>query len=98
MAEYEISRGYNTIDRLDGQRTVTVTSNADLATTEPMMIVNQVNRQFMPDLLARYPGVDAELTGSSMEERSSLFQQGWAYLAALFGIYALMAIPLKSYL
>jgi len=98
VANYEISRGYNSIERLDGQRTVTVTSNADLSVAEPMQIVNQVSRDFLPEMLTRYPGVDYALAGSSMEERSSLFQTGWAFLAALFGIYALMAIPLKSYL
>ena len=97
VAEYEISRGYNTIERLDGQRTVTVSSNADLNVAEPLQIVNQVVRDFIPGLLSRYPGVSYELAGSSLEEQSSLMQMGYAFFAALFGIYALMAIPLKSY-
>jgi multidrug efflux pump subunit AcrB len=41
--------------------------------------------------------VSYELAGSSLEEQSSLMQMGYAFFAALFGIYALMAIPLKSY-
>ena len=90
-------RGYDTIERLDGQRTVSVTSNVNLSVAEPMQIVSQVSRDFMPELLSRYPGVKYELTGSSMEERMSIMQTGYAFLAALFGIYALMAIPLKSY-
>ena len=49
-------------------------------------------------MLARYPGVSLDLDGSSQEEQSSIEQAGYAFLAALCGIYALMAIPLKSYL
>ena len=98
VAEYELSRGYDTIQRLDGQRTVTVTSNADLSVAEPLRVVGQVTEDFLPQMLTRYPGVSFELAGSSMEEQASLYQTGYAFLAAMFGIYTLMAIPLKSYL
>ncbi len=98
VAEYEISQGYNTIQRLDGQRTVTVTANADLSRVEPIAIVGEITRDYLPLLLSRYPGVTYQLSGSSEQERSSLFQMAYAFMAGLFGIYALMAIPLKSYL
>ena len=98
VAEYEISRGYNNIIRLDGQRTVTVSSNANLSKVEPMAIVAEITGDYLPSLLTRYPGVSYQLAGSSREERSSLFKMGYAFMAGLFGIYALMAIPLKSYL
>ena len=98
VADYEISRGYNNIKRLDGQRTVTVSSNADLTRVEPMAIVGEITSDYLPSLLTRYPGVSYQLAGSSREERASLFKMGYAFMAGLFGIYALMAIPLKSYL
>ena len=98
VADYEISRGYNSIQRLDGQRTVTVTANADLNRVEPIAIVGEITRDYLPSMLSRYPGVTYQLSGSSQQERSSLFQMGYAFMAGLFGIYALMAIPLKSYL
>ena len=97
VGEYEIVQGYNAITRTGGQTAVTVQSNADLAVAEPMRVVTQVTEDFLPTLLSRYPGVTYDLTGSSREERMSLEAMGYAYLAALFGIYALMAIPLKSY-
>ena len=97
VGDYEIVQGYNAITRKDGQTAVTVRSNADLAVAEPMRVITQVTQDFMPNLLSRYPGVTYELSGSSREERMSLEAMGYAYLAALFGIYALMAIPLKSY-
>ncbi len=98
VASYETSRGYNSIRRLDGQRTVSVTANADLSRVEPIAIVGQVASGYLPEMLTRYPGVSFELSGSSMNERSSMFQMGYAFMAGMFGIYALMAIPLKSYL
>ena len=38
------------------------------------------------------------LDGSSREERLGLEESWYAFVAALFGIYVLMAIPLRSYL
>ncbi|MCZ6889917.1 MAG: efflux RND transporter permease subunit [Gammaproteobacteria bacterium] len=97
VADYELARGYDKIERLDGRRTVTITANVNLNVTEPMQVIRQISNEFLPELLSRYPGVRSGLAGSSMEERMSLQQLGYAFLAALIGIYALMAIPLKSY-
>ena len=97
VAEYETTRGYNALQRLDGRNSVTVRANADTNVAEPTRIVDEVRRDFIPGLLGRHPGVTLELTGSSMTERMGLQQLGYAFLAALFGIYALLAIPLRSY-
>lgn len=40
----------------------------------------------------------AELDGSSEEERAGVEESAIAFVAAMFGIYVLMAIPLRSYL
>ena len=98
VAEYDTVRGYNTLQRLDGRNAVTVRANANTAAVEPSRIVAELRADFIPELLARHPGVALELIGSSMAERLGLEQLGYAFLAALFGIYALMAIPLRSYI
>ena len=98
VAEYDTVRGYNSLQRLDGRNSVTVRANADTNVAEPTRIIAEIRRNFIPDLLLRYQGVTMELTGSSMAERMGLSQLGYAFLAALFGIYALLAIPLRSYI
>lgn len=98
VADYKLSRGYDTIERRDGQRTVTVSSNINVSIASPQQIISQVQQDFMPGLLTRNPGVQYALAGSSFEEQASLVQMGFSFIAALFGIYALMAIPLKSYI
>ena len=98
VAEYDTARGYSALRRLDGRNAVTVRANADTNVAEPTRIVDEVKRNFIPELLLRHRGVSFELTGSSMAERIGLHQLGYAFLAALFGIYALLAIPLRSYI
>lgn len=98
VAEYSIERGYDVIRRQDGQRTVTVDANADLATVEPAQIVKQVIRNFNPTLRSSYPGVKLSVGGSSRDAVSSRMEMFYGFGVALLGIYILMAIPLKSYL
>ena len=97
VAEYKMQQGYASISRTNGQRTVNVSANVNYGVTQPNIVMGQLNREFLPDMLSRYPGVTSSLAGSSLEERMSLMQLLYAFIAAMFGIYALMAIPLKSY-
>jgi multidrug efflux pump subunit AcrB len=98
VAEFEMQPGFSAIRRLDGYRTVTVSANADLSTVEPARVADDILQNYLPQLLQNYPGVSVDLDGSSMEERLGMQEAGYAFVAALFGIYVLMAIPLKSYL
>ena len=50
-----------------------------------------------PELLAKHSGVSYGLEGSSQEEQDLVRNLSIASIAALFLIYALIAIPLKSY-
>jgi multidrug efflux pump subunit AcrB len=97
VAEYKLEQGYAGINRTNGQRTVNVSANVDYGVTQPNIVMTGISRDFLPDLLDRYQGVDSGLSGSSLEENFSLYQLLYAFLAAMFGIYALMAIPLRSY-
>jgi multidrug efflux pump subunit AcrB len=48
--------------------------------------------------LTRYPGVTHELEGEAAEQRDSFSSLFWSLLGVLFAIYALLAIPFRSYL
>ena len=98
VADYSLEQGYDTIKRADGRRTISLTARTDLNVVEPAQIMHEVNQDYMPQLRARYPGIDTDVAGSAYEEQVGLVQMLTGFGIALFGIYALMAIPLKSYL
>ncbi|MDE0444506.1 MAG: efflux RND transporter permease subunit [Gammaproteobacteria bacterium] len=98
VATYVLERGYNAISRIDGQRTVTVSANADLNVVEPGRVARTVMSSFLPGLLARYPDVGFDVGTSLQEQQDSVWEMIWGFMGALVGIYVLMAIPLKSYL
>ncbi|MEE4360129.1 MAG: efflux RND transporter permease subunit [Pseudomonadales bacterium] len=98
VAQLEIGRGFSRINRKDGERIVNVTAEVDRATTTPEKIISAINESAMPALLQKYPGVSVGLGGEQEERASSVASLGQAMLLALIIIYALLAIPLKSYL
>jgi multidrug efflux pump subunit AcrB len=98
VAEFDMAPGYSHIDRLDGQRTITVAAKADVSVVEPARLVTELQNEYVPELLASYPGVTVDLAGSSRDEMLGVEAFIYSFIAACFGIYALMAVPLRSYL
>lgn len=97
VADIELGQGFDSIIRVDGYRSVTVSAKIDKALLEPQEVVNEVTSNLIPDLLQRYPQVDFKLQGNSREQQEAMVSLLMGMLFALFAIYALLAIPLKSY-
>ncbi len=76
---------------------MTVSADVDEENVEPGDIIKEISEDYMPGLLARYPGVQYSLEGASLEELEFIRNITVASIAALFLIYALIAVPLHSY-
>ncbi len=98
VADYELGRGFNSIQRINSDRAVSITARSDEFVVEPATVTRKVMGELKPVLEASYPGVKIALTGAGFEANAGLAQMGLGFLISLFGIYALMAIPLKSYM
>ncbi|MEM7706731.1 MAG: efflux RND transporter permease subunit [Pseudomonadota bacterium] len=97
VAEVTYANAYSVIYRENGERTVTVTADVDPVVAQPRSVIEDVGRTIIPDIVARYPGLEYKLSGSSLEEQEAQRDISVAGIAALFLIYALIAIPLRSY-
>ncbi|MFN2327815.1 MAG: efflux RND transporter permease subunit, partial [Chromatocurvus sp.] len=97
VAEVRYEDAYSVIARLNGKRTVTVSADLDSNLVEPGTVIDDIRDSYLPDLLSRYSGVEFNLSGASLEEQEFVRNLTVASIAALFLIYALIAIPLKSY-
>jgi len=97
VAEAEIGRGYSTIDRVDRRRAINVTAKVDVTKANANEIIGQLEQTVLPDLLARNPGIFYTLEGEQREQQETLASLGEGFLLALMVIFALMAVPLKSY-
>jgi multidrug efflux pump subunit AcrB len=97
VAEVSFGQGYSRIQRLDRSRTVTVSADINSDIVEPGQVIREMTSEFIPGLLSRYPGVKYGLEGSSQDQVDFIRKIQIAALAALFLIFALIAIPLHSY-
>ena len=97
VAEMSFGSGFSSISRLNRKRTITVSADIDSEIVESAEIVRTISEEFVPELLSRYPGVSFGLEGASQEQVDLIRNLTVASIAALFLIYALVAIPLHSY-
>jgi len=97
VADMSYGDAYSSISRLNRERTITVSADIDPHIIESSEIVKTISEEYIPDLLSSYPGVSYGLEGASQEQVDLIRNLSVASVAALFLIYALIAIPLRSY-
>jgi multidrug efflux pump subunit AcrB len=97
VADMSFGKSYSSISRLNRERTVTVSADINPEVVESQEIVKTISEDYIPTLLARHPGVGYGLEGASQELVNLQRNLSVASIAALFLIYALIAIPLRSY-
>ena len=98
VASFEIDRGYSQINRVNGQRVVNVLGDIDRNQVTPEEINTSIVTELIPALRQKYPSVIVQQSGEQEERLKSMMGLAYGALLALIGIYALLAIPLKSYL
>lgn len=96
VADIKLSSAPTVIRRFDRERAISVTAEVDKDRVEPGKINKEIKEQ-LPDILAKYPGVRSRIDGGGAEVQRVQQQLAKGALLALFLIYALMAIPLRSY-
>lgn len=97
VASYTLQPSFSAINRVNGERAVTITAAADKSKIEPGKVVGEMRKSVIKEITDKYEGVTGELDGASQDELDAQVDLMKAGIFALFCIYALMAIPLKSY-
>jgi multidrug efflux pump subunit AcrB len=97
VADIKLGQGLSTISRTDRKRTVNVTADVDSSKVQTGTVVSDITDNFIPKLLEQYPEVEFDLGGSTKEENTLIMRTMVGFAAALFLIYGLLAIPLRSY-
>ena len=95
VADVEAGQATRRITRRNGERVVTVRTKVEPESLEK--INRAVKDDYVPELLAMYPGLEI-LKGGSQEAEAEFFSEIITlYTIALFVIYALIAVAFRSY-
>jgi multidrug efflux pump subunit AcrB len=97
VASAELGRGYATIKRSNRQRVIEVTADIDPKQIAAGDVIADLEKTFLPLLEADYPGLTHSLEGAQAEQNESIIGLFRNYIVALLLIYALLAVPLRSY-
>lgn len=93
----EEGRGYSEIHRTDRKRVVNVTASVDSKVANAEEILTDLKGGLLVELIEDYPGLSFDLEGEEKERRDSMDSMKKGFLMALFVMFALLAVPFRSY-
>jgi multidrug efflux pump subunit AcrB len=96
VAEVKFGRSFSAIQREDRRRIMSVRASADTIGVDMQRLQDQVE-VFLGGLRREHPGIDFSFEGAARDQRESWAGLWWGVGMALFALYALMAMPFKSY-
>jgi multidrug efflux pump subunit AcrB len=92
-----MEEGYAKIERAQRLRVIKVSADVDEGLANANEIRSLLEKEDLPQLAARFPGLRYTIEGEGKEQRESLADVKNGFVIALFGIYALLAIPFRSF-
>jgi multidrug efflux pump subunit AcrB len=102
VADFKITEGFSSITRVDRRRVINITADADKGVADLGLIKASLKDKkgvagFLTTITDDYPGITWSFQGEAREQADIFASLGQMTLIAMFIIYALLAIPLKSY-
>ena len=98
VAKLKVKQGLLKATRINYQRAAEITAEVYKRDVEPDKVIADIEQNVIPILQKKYPGLDYAISGMADEEAKMAKSMIVGFSLALFGIYALLAIPTKSYL
>jgi multidrug efflux pump subunit AcrB len=93
-----IGRGYASISRTDRQRIINITADVDQTIANTNEVLADLKAGALPQVLGDYPRVRYSLEGEQREQSETMDGLVSSFGIALLVIFALLAIPFRSYL
>jgi multidrug efflux pump subunit AcrB len=97
VAQVKIEQGYASMERAQRLRVIKITADVEPAVINANEVRMALRDTFLPRLKTLYPGLRYTIEGEGKQQRESLGDVIQGFAIALFGIYALLAIPFRSF-
>ncbi len=89
--------GFARINRTNRKRVVNITARVDPSQANAQEILMDMQESLFPALARDYPGLSFDLVGEEKERKESMDSMKQGFTMALIGIFALLAVPFRSY-
>ncbi len=98
VADASFGEAPSVIRRKDGRRVVTVTADVNPAVVTGQEVSTELTDRILPALQADYPQLLYTFGGEQEQQAESFGALGRGFILVLFVMYALLAIPFRSYI
>jgi len=97
IVSFTSSRGYSTINHVNGRRTITLfgSINSDVANTNEIM--QKFKKEWVPTFSKKYPEIEIFLGGASKNTSETGSSMIRSLVIGLFGIFILLSFQFRSY-
>ena len=97
VAEVNMEEGYVSVERAQRLRVIKIIADVDETKTNANEVRLDLENRFLPQLKNNFPGLRYTIEGEGKEQKESFADVIKGFAIALFGIYALLAIPFRSF-
>jgi HAE1 family hydrophobic/amphiphilic exporter-1 len=97
LADVQIQRGYAEISRIDQKRAIAVLADIDDPDVKSGNVVAALQKEFIPKLLAEYPGVTVLWEGQEEQTNESVKSLVRGLVIALLAMFVLLTLEFRSY-
>ncbi|MEO2027370.1 MAG: efflux RND transporter permease subunit [Fuerstiella sp.] len=97
LADVTVSRGYSEINRIDQQRSITISTDVDETVANAKEIVGALQETFIPDLLNRYPNLQIRWEGQQEQDTESVESLMVGFAVAMLATFVLLTVQFTSY-
>ncbi|MDP6787358.1 MAG: efflux RND transporter permease subunit [Rhodospirillales bacterium] len=97
VAVIEDGRGWARINRVDGQRTITVHGDVDTQVANTGEIIEDTRRRFLPGLAERHPGLVVSFEGQAAESQDTGSSLRRNFAIGLIGVFLLLSFQFRGY-
>ncbi|MCA9047927.1 MAG: efflux RND transporter permease subunit, partial [Planctomycetaceae bacterium] len=97
LADVTVTRGYSEINRIDQQRSITVSADVNEQEAVAKDIVNSLRSGFVPELLKEFPGLRIRWEGQQEQDTESVRSLMIGFAIALVAMFVLLTVEFNSY-
>ncbi|QDS92519.1 Multidrug resistance protein MdtB [Roseimaritima multifibrata] len=97
LAQVDVVRGYSEINRVDQQRSITISADLDETKTEPDKVINELKDNFIPELQKKYPGISVRWEGQREQSVESVGSLMRGFAVAITAMFVLLVLQFRSY-
>lgn len=97
LADVKIARGFSEINRVDQERSITITADVDENQSNAQQIITALQYKYLPEWKQKFPQVSLVWEGQQQQNRESVESLKVGFVVAMIAMFILLVLQFQSY-